>query len=260
MREASFKPGEESGEKQFGTSGKGRFFTVSFFFGRLEIQESKRQGQVIEQVDADRPTRAKLTRRWTQILRKRRKVRVMHVQRAHSWGTEIRLMSRRNRPVYISLTMKLPTWRWVIVDDCLGYIKLTAQAGLFMLWGDPWIGKSRKAKGMVTYCWPERREVQSYHFPFYAKETNYYVGLRNRWLEEQEGVILPTWDVTTHLPADVVLQQIIRGMFEGCTEAQRTDKVTQLRQPLTEEHQRRNLGDSESLLTQPLSQYKYEQR
>ncbi len=53
MREASFKPGEESGEKPFGTSGKGRFFTASFFFGRLEIQESKRQNQVIEHVDAD---------------------------------------------------------------------------------------------------------------------------------------------------------------------------------------------------------------
>ncbi len=47
MREESFKTGEESGEKQFGTSGKGRFFTVSFF-GCLEIQESKWQNQVIE--------------------------------------------------------------------------------------------------------------------------------------------------------------------------------------------------------------------
>jgi hypothetical protein len=237
MREASFKPGEESGEKQFGTSGKGRFFTASFFFGRLEIQESKRQNQVIEQVDADWATRAKLTRRWTQILQKRRKVRVKNVQRAHRWGTEIRWMSRRNRPVYISPTTKLPTWRWFIVDDCLGYIKLTAKAGLFMLWGDPLLGKSGKAKGMVAYCWPERREVQSHHFPFYAKAPNYYVGLRNRRLEEQEGVILPRWDVTACLPADAVLQQIIRGMFEGCSEVQRTDKVTQLRQPLTADQQ-----------------------
>jgi hypothetical protein len=99
IRGASFKSGEESGEKQFGASGKGRFFTVSFFSGRLEIQESKRQNQVIEQVevieqvDADWATRAKLTRRWTQILRKGRKVRVKHVQRAHSWGTEIHWMS-----------------------------------------------------------------------------------------------------------------------------------------------------------------------
>ncbi len=41
VREATFKSDEESGEKQFGTSGKGHFFTVSFF-GRLEIQENKR--------------------------------------------------------------------------------------------------------------------------------------------------------------------------------------------------------------------------
>jgi hypothetical protein len=61
MRGASFKPGEESGGNQFGTSGKGRFFTTSFFFGRLEIQESRWQNQVIEQVDADWATRAKLT-------------------------------------------------------------------------------------------------------------------------------------------------------------------------------------------------------
>lgn len=74
-----------------------------------------------------------------------------------------------------------------------------------MLWGDPLLGKSGKAKGMVAYCWPERREVQSHHFPFYAKAPNYYVGLRNRRLEEQEGVILPRWDVTACLPADAVL-------------------------------------------------------
>ncbi len=55
---------EESGENHFGTSGKGRFFTASFF-GCLEIQERKRQNQVIEQVDADWATRAKLTRCWT---------------------------------------------------------------------------------------------------------------------------------------------------------------------------------------------------
>jgi hypothetical protein len=58
---------------------------------------------------------------------------------------------------------------------------------------------------MVTYCWSERREVQSHHFPVYTKAPDYYAGLRNRRLEEQEGVILPTWDVTARLPADVVL-------------------------------------------------------
>ena len=82
MRTAPFVPGEETGACQFGSSGKGRFFTAGTFFERLEPQDSKRARQVRGQVNADWISRAKLTRRWTQILRKRRRVRMRTISRA----------------------------------------------------------------------------------------------------------------------------------------------------------------------------------
>jgi hypothetical protein len=69
MRAAPFLPGEETGAQQFGISGKGRFFTAGIFFERLEMQGSKHARQVRKQVDADWSSRAKMTRRWTNILR-----------------------------------------------------------------------------------------------------------------------------------------------------------------------------------------------
>jgi hypothetical protein len=45
-------------------------------FERLEAQGSKRARKVRKQVDTDWDSRAKLTRRWNRILKKRRKVRM----------------------------------------------------------------------------------------------------------------------------------------------------------------------------------------
>ena len=103
MSAVTFLPGEEPGVEQFGPSGKGRFFTAKVYFERLEAQGSKRARQVRKQVEADWGSRAKLTRRWTKILRKRRGMRMRKISRARTWGSEISWTRRRDNIVLLKV-------------------------------------------------------------------------------------------------------------------------------------------------------------
>jgi hypothetical protein len=168
MRSAPFLPGEETGAQQFGISGKGRFFTAGVFFERLEMQGSKHTRQVRKQVDADWSSRAKLTRRWTNILRNRRRVRVRKIDRSRTWGSEISWASRQKHIVLLK-GMTLPVWIPFIVDECLGYINSEPRMATSILWGDPLPGRSCKSAGYVAYKWPWRSDTQREGYPFYTQ-------------------------------------------------------------------------------------------
>ena len=212
MREASFLPGEETGVRQFGKSGKGRFFPADFFFASLELRGSKRERQVRQQVRADWSTRAKLTRRWTTILHKRRSVRQQKIRQARSQGSAISWISRMGHIKLLKGT-SLPNWTPFVIDECLGYIDCPARMESYVLWGDPLPKRSGNSKGMVAYSWPEEREIQREGFPFYAQQPNKYVGLRNHSLSLQEGVIVPVWEVQGWVPPDPYHQAEICKLF-----------------------------------------------
>ena len=212
MRAAPFLPGEETGAQQFGISGKGRFFTAGAFFERLEIQGSKRARQVRKQVDADWSSRAKLTRHWTNILRNRRRVRVRKVDRARTWGSEISWASRHKHIVLLK-GMTLPVWIPFIVDECLGYINSEPRMVTSILWGDPLPGRSCESAGYVAYKWPWRGDTQREGYPFYTQQPYKYLGLRNRRLAVQEGVIIPPLRTRAMLPTHPTLRTHILRLF-----------------------------------------------
>ena len=229
MRAMTFLPGEEPGVEQFGPSGKGRFFTAGVYFERLEAQVSKRARQVRKQVEADWGSRAKLTRRWTKILRKRRGVRMRKISRARTWGSEISWTSRRDNIVLLK-GMTLPVWIPFVVDGCLGYINSKPGKSPYILWGDPLPGRASghfcayywwtgASAGFVAYNWPERSAVQREGYPFYTQEPYRYLGLQNRGLAMQEDVILPQWRPSAYLPADPRLRAQILELFK-CSEQQ----------------------------------------
>ena len=246
MRAAHFLPGEETGAQQFGISGKGRFFTAGIFFERLEMQGSKRARQVRKQVDADWSSRAKLTRRWTNILQNRRRVRVRKVDRARTWGSEISWASRRKHIVLLK-GMKLPVWIPFIVDESIGYINSEPHTAPYILWGDPLSGRSCKSAAYVAYNWPWRGNTQREGYPFYTQQPYKYLGLRNRRLAMQEGVIIPPWTTRAMLPTHPTLRTHILWLFNSVEEhsaikvwaiASQTWERTRIQQQVIPGHQK----------------------
>jgi hypothetical protein len=110
--------------------------------------------------------------------------------------------------------MKLPVWIPFIIDECLGYINSEPHTSPYIIWGDPLSRRSHTSTGYVTYNCPWMGATQREGYPFYPQQTYRYVGIRNRELTMQEGVIIPPWRTLTILPTNPTLHVQILQIFK----------------------------------------------
>ena len=157
--------------------------------------------------------------------------------------------------------MKLPVWIPFIVDESLGYINSEPHTAPYILWGDPLPGRSCKSAGYVAYNWPCRGNTQREGYPFYTQQPYKYLGLRNRRLAMQEGVIIPPWRTRALLPTHPTLRTQILWLFKSVEEhsaikvwanASQTWERTRIQQQVIPEHQEQFFTDAQREILQDL--------
>jgi hypothetical protein len=132
-----------------------------------------------------------------------------------------------------------------------------------ILWGDPLPGRSCKSAGYVAYKWPWRSDTQREGYPFYTQQPYKYLGLRNRKLAMQEGVIIPPWKTRALLPIHPTLRTQILWLFKTVEEhsalivwanASQIWERTRIQQQVTPEHQKQLFTEEQREMLQELNQ------
>jgi hypothetical protein len=114
----------------------------------------------------------------------------------------------------------------------------------------------------VAYKWPWRGDTQREGYPFYTQQPYKYLGLRNRRMTMQEGVIIPPWRTRALLPTHLTLRTQILWLFKSVDEhsaikvwanASQTWERTRIQQPVTPKHQEQLFTEEQREMLQELN-------